>query len=71
MLPSTSLKVTLDRKLTAMVHFQGDEGGTVRIALSEGHYSTGTGRHWPHQQLMPDFKTPCVKNMADVVEVQF
>lgn len=54
-----------------MVHFQGDEGGTVRIALSEGHYSTGTGRHWPHQQLMPDFKTPCVKNMADVVEVQF
>ena len=24
-----SLKVTLDRKLTAMVHFQGGEGGDV------------------------------------------
>lgn len=27
--PGMSLKVTLDRKLTAMVHFQGGEGGDV------------------------------------------
>lgn len=27
MLPSVALKVTLDGKLTAMVHFQGGDGG--------------------------------------------
>lgn len=29
MLPGTSRKVTLDRKLTAMVHFQGGDGGDI------------------------------------------
>lgn len=65
MLPGVSLKVTLGRKLIAMVHFQGSEGGTVRVALNLGQYSTGIRENWFHSSEYQDSKALCAKNVAN------
>lgn len=56
MLPGVSLKVTLDRKLTAMVHCQGDEEGGSEGGLVLGQYSTGMGK-MVSQRWVPRFQS--------------
>lgn len=56
MLPGMSLKVSLDRKLTATAHFQGSEGGTNEGGTVLGPVQCKDRGNWSHSPACQDPK---------------